>query len=107
INDCQAGTAPTLTDNVPCTDDSCDEVGDTIVNAAEDANCDDGDICTADACDQFTGCSNTPIEGCAAAVPALSPRGLAIIVLGLLASGAIGLSLRRRDDLPAGSLDGR
>ncbi|MFQ5693187.1 MAG: pyridoxal phosphate-dependent aminotransferase, partial [Nitrospinota bacterium] len=31
--DCQAGTPPTIDDGVGCTDDSCDEVGDVIVNS--------------------------------------------------------------------------
>lgn len=38
-----------------CTDDSCDEVGDTCVNTANDANCDNGLFCDgAETCDATT-----------------------------------------------------
>ncbi|MBW2400582.1 MAG: hypothetical protein JRG80_15075, partial [Deltaproteobacteria bacterium] len=48
---CQAGTAPVIDDGVMCTDDSCDEVGDVVVNTPVNANCDDGDVCNgADIC---------------------------------------------------------
>lgn len=40
----------------------CDDVGECLPSAALD--CDDGDECTADACDPESGCSSTPIEGC-------------------------------------------
>ena len=45
VNDCQAGVAPTLTDNVGCTDDTCDEVLDIVVNAVNDSNCDNNLFC--------------------------------------------------------------
>ena len=32
-------------DDVTCTDDSCDEVNDVIVNATNDANCDNNLFC--------------------------------------------------------------
>ncbi len=62
--DCQAGTAVDVSDGVACTDDSCDEVGDTVVNTPNDANCDDLDLCTADFCDALGGCGSDPIAGC-------------------------------------------
>ncbi|MEE9296795.1 MAG: hypothetical protein V3W34_17765, partial [Phycisphaerae bacterium] len=37
---CQAGTPPVIDDGVACTDDSCDEVLDVVVNTPNDANCD-------------------------------------------------------------------
>jgi CSLREA domain-containing protein len=88
VLDCQAGTPPVTDDGVGCTDDSCDEVSDVVVNAPNDAQCDNGafcdgsetcdavldcqagtlvdcddaDICTDDSCDPLTGqCLNTPI----------------------------------------------
>ncbi len=55
--DCQAGTAPAADDGVACTDDSCDEVGDVIVNAANDANCDDAQFCNgSETCDAALDC---------------------------------------------------
>jgi hypothetical protein len=61
---CQAGTPVDPDDGVACTDDSCDEVGDVVVNAASDLNCDDADACTADSCDALLGCAHDPIELC-------------------------------------------
>ena len=57
ISDCQAGTAPTIDDGTGCTDDSCDEDGDAIVNAPNDALCDDGAFCNgAETCDATSDC---------------------------------------------------
>ena len=57
VNDCQAGTAPVIDDGVGCTDDSCDEVNDVVVNAANDANCDDTLFCNgAETCDAVNDC---------------------------------------------------
>ncbi len=83
--DCQAGAVVNCDDGVGCTDDSCDEVGDACVNAANDGlcdnslfcdgaetcdplldcqlgitvNCDDGVLCTVDSCDEVNDvCSN-------------------------------------------------
>ncbi len=118
---CQAGTPVNPDDGVVCTDDSCDEVGDVVVNTPNDGNCangdfcdgnetcdslldcqpplaaldcDDGDVCTADACDAVSGCSNTPIVGCVA-VPAASLGGLALLSLLMVGAGATLLSRRR------------
>lgn len=81
-----AGTPPNCDDGSVCTDDSCDEVGDTCVNTANDLtdpsdglfcngletcsggvvvlgippNCDDGNLCTDDVCDETNDvCVNT------------------------------------------------
>jgi hypothetical protein len=121
--DCLAGTPPPLTpDSVACTDAACDEANDRIeqlpnhslcqnstvcdgtevchpifdceVDPFGPLDCDDGDICTADACDAVTGCSNAPIAGCAP-VPAASPGGRALLSLLVVGAGALLLSRRR------------
>ncbi len=57
INDCQAGTPPTLSDGVGCTDDSCDEVNDTVVHAPNDGFCDDQAFCNgSETCDALNDC---------------------------------------------------
>ena len=54
---CQTGTAPDCNDNVACTDDTCDEVGDACVNQTNDDNCDNGLWCDgAETCDLAFGC---------------------------------------------------
>jgi hypothetical protein len=60
--DCQAGTPPVIDDGVSCTDDSCDEVNDVVVNAVNDANCDNGLFCDgAETCDATLDCqAGTP-----------------------------------------------
>ncbi len=68
---CQAGTPPTTDDGVGCTDDSCDEANDVVVNAANNANCVfcDSEIChpTNDCQVSFgVGCVGVPIEPCVA-----------------------------------------
>ncbi len=56
---CQSGTAPVFDDGVACTDDSCDEVNDIILNAANDANCDNGLFCDgAETCDAVNDCQS-------------------------------------------------
>jgi hypothetical protein len=62
VLDCQAGTAPVIDDGVACTDDSCDEAADTIVNTANDANCDNGLFCDgSETCDAALDCqAGTP-----------------------------------------------
>ena len=60
LNGCQAGTLPDCDDLVSCTNDSCDEVNDTCVNAPSDAKCDDGVACTNDTCDVTSDCQFTP-----------------------------------------------
>ena len=54
---CQAGTPPSTDDGVTCTDDSCDEVNDVVVNLPNDGNCGNGDFCDgAETCDVSTEC---------------------------------------------------
>ncbi|MEO2136699.1 MAG: hypothetical protein ABGY28_04480, partial [bacterium] len=54
---CMDNADPVADDGVACTDDSCDEVGDAIVNTANDGNCDDGLYCTGvESCDAAMGC---------------------------------------------------
>ncbi|MFC1844356.1 MopE-related protein, partial [Thermodesulfobacteriota bacterium] len=57
VLDCQAGIAPITDDGVGCTDDSCDEATDTIINTANDGNCDNGLFCDgAETCDAALDC---------------------------------------------------
>ncbi|MBC8187780.1 MAG: PKD domain-containing protein [Proteobacteria bacterium] len=86
--DCQAGTAVPIDDGVGCTDDSCDEVGNVVVNAADDNLCDDGDPCTAGICDSATGCSHVAVEGCAVSVPS-ADRGGRLLMLLLIGAAAV------------------
>ena len=86
VQDCQAGAPPPIDDGVDCTDDSCDEANDVVVNDPNDASCpDDGDICTVGVCDAIQGCMQEPIPGCTPPVPALPlwARALLIALLGL------------------------
>jgi cysteine-rich repeat protein len=54
---CVPGTPPPLDDGVGCTDDSCDEVGDAVVHAPNDAHCDDNFFCNgAETCDPVLDC---------------------------------------------------
>ena len=62
--------------------DTCDGSGTCM--SGQLRNCDDGDECTADACDELTGCSNTPISNCIVAVPLASGWGDALIAFSLL-----------------------
>lgn len=61
-------------------------------------DCDDGDFCTADSCDDVTGCANEPIQGCPyTEVPTTSPwaRVLLLVLLGVMATSL--LVVRRGD----------
>jgi hypothetical protein len=57
--DCQAGTPVSVDDGVTCTDDSCDEVADVVVNTPNDGNC-------------------------ATGLPALGPWGVGVLILAML-----------------------
>jgi hypothetical protein len=81
VLDCQPGPPVVVDDGVACTDDSCDEAGDVVVNTVDDALCDDGDPCTVGICDSETGCASVPVEGCEVAVPSLPPGARLLIVL--------------------------
>jgi cysteine-rich repeat protein len=118
---CQVGTPPTSDDGVACTDDSCDEAGDVIVNSPNQSlcdnglfcdgsetcdplldcqspgsvDCDDHDECTADSCDAIAGCVHDPVYGCdPTLIPTLS-SGIRVL-LWLFMSGLGGLAVSRR-----------
>jgi hypothetical protein len=58
-NDCQDGTPRTVTDNVGCTDDRCDEAGDRILHTPNHASCDDNLWCNGDeVCDVVDDCQD-------------------------------------------------
>jgi hypothetical protein len=66
LTGCMSGTPLDCDDNVDCTADSCDPFA-GCENTPEDSACDDGIDCTVDSCDPVTGCSNawdTEIPGC-------------------------------------------
>jgi len=58
---CEAGTPPTTDDGVGCTDDSCDEVNDVVVNAANNGNC---LFCDSEICDPINDCQFSFSAGC-------------------------------------------
>ena len=59
---CLPGTPVNVDDGVGCTDDSCDEVNDVVVNAPNDGLCDNGEFCDgAETCDAVNDCqAGTP-----------------------------------------------
>ncbi len=57
--DCQAGTVPIVDDSVSCTDDSCDEVNDTIVNNPNNGNCESWEYC-----DSVSDCTQSSCFDC-------------------------------------------
>ena len=57
VSDCQAGTPPVVDDGVGCTDDSCDEANDVVVNTPNDGLCDNGEFCDgSETCDATEDC---------------------------------------------------
>jgi hypothetical protein len=56
--DCLAGLAPTIDDGIDCTEDTCDDDSDLVVNVPVDSVCDDDDPCSDDWCDPDDGCSH-------------------------------------------------
>jgi hypothetical protein len=57
VDDCQAGTPPVVDDGVGCTDDSCDENNDAVVNVPNDGLCDNGQFCDgSETCDAVDDC---------------------------------------------------
>ena len=96
ISDCQGGPAPPTDDGVDCTEDSCDEVNDIVVNAANDLLCDDQDPCTAESCDEILGCTSEPVESCTIEpVPALHSSERLVLALAMLAIAAALIGARR------------
>ncbi len=63
ITGCQPGTAPNCNDGVACTTDACDEAIDSCTHVANNAACDDANVCNGlETCDPVTGCQpGTPI----------------------------------------------
>jgi hypothetical protein len=63
VNDCQAGAPLIADDGVACTDDSCDETNDVIVNLPNHGLCDNGLFCDgAEICDPVNDCqAGTPL----------------------------------------------
>ena len=57
-----------------------------------DAQCDDNDPCTAESCDQVSGCTYAPVEACVASVPAASNPLRAVVALFLAGAGIAILS---------------
>ena len=51
-----SGASKDCSDNVGCTDDSCDEINDQCVNAVNNGNCGDLNACTNDVCDVALDC---------------------------------------------------
>jgi cysteine-rich repeat protein len=115
ILDCQTTGPIDCNDSIPCTLDSCDDLT-GCVNDPDDLlcsdgqlcdgtevchlllgcqdgaplDCDDGNACTADACDDVTGCSNTPIAcGAPVPIPAASGFGRALLAILLLGAGVL------------------
>ncbi len=97
---CQAGTPPPIDDGVACTDDSCDEAGDVIVNTANAANCEDANPCTADSCDAILGCMNDPIPDCTA-TPVPTGWAPSWLLLALVLVAAAWRTLSRPGGAPA------
>ena len=63
--DCQAGTPPVIDDGISCTDDSCDEENDTIVNTPVDSYCDNTLWCDGfEYCDAQLDCQNGQAPDC-------------------------------------------
>jgi hypothetical protein len=57
VQDCQPGVPPLVDDKVVCTDDSCDEASDAVVNIPNDSYCNDGLFCTgSEVCDPVLDC---------------------------------------------------
>jgi hypothetical protein len=59
---CEAGTPPVVDDGVSCTEDSCDEANDVVVNAPNNGLCDNGLFCDgSETCDAINDCqAGTP-----------------------------------------------
>jgi hypothetical protein len=65
VDGCQEGAAPACDDGVVCTTDACDEDADACDNDTSDAACDDGTFCNgAETCDAVAGCQAGPAPDC-------------------------------------------
>ena len=76
-------------DGNACTEsDGCDGGG--ICQAGAPVDCDDGNPCTADSCDEIAGCTHDPIPGCGGpAVPSMTAWGRLLLAALLVAATAI------------------
>ena len=64
---CVAGSPPDCDDGNACTADACDPSGGcthTAVDGCCPESCDDGDPCTEDACSTDGSCNHSPVAGC-------------------------------------------
>jgi hypothetical protein len=76
------------TDGNACT--SSDACGAGICQSGASLDCDDLNPCTADACDEFAGCTHDPIALCGAVeVPGSNPTGRVLLAMLLLCAGAL------------------
>jgi len=60
VNDCQAGTPPVSDDQIACTNDSCDETNNVIVNNPDDSQC-IATSCTVGMCVEGVGCESSNV----------------------------------------------
>jgi hypothetical protein len=86
-------------DGTPCLDaDVCDGAEECLAGACTAGaplDCDDADPCTAESCDEITGCAHDPIAFCGGDVPAVGSWGHGLLVL-LLATAGVLFALERR-----------
>jgi len=119
---CMSGSPVTCDDSNPCTDDACVSPGgcDFVPNVAScddggacttgdlcsggscspgaSLDCDDEDICTADACDEIEGCTHALIGGCGPpSLPMLGAKGQVGLALLLGSAGSLMALCLRRD----------
>jgi len=91
-------------DGLVCTGpDSCDGAGACVTGSGDP--CDDSDPCTADSCDEMTGCAHAPIQSpeCSTFVPASSNVGRVSLLIGIGGVGALLIkSHSRLASLPLG-----
>jgi hypothetical protein len=103
------GSPLPIDDSVACTSDSCDEVGDVVVDMPDDSRCmDAGGPCTAPTCGPILGCTTVPVPGCTVEVPVMPVWGRAVLVL-FFAFGSLALpwvhSVRARGNRSKRDLD--
>ncbi len=72
--------------------DSCDGSG--ICSSGSPLDCHDGDPCTADSCDEISGCANAPIPECTVTIPSSAAGTRVALGLVLLATAAAFLRKR-------------
>jgi cysteine-rich repeat protein len=86
-------------DGIPCLDgDVCNGAEQCVAGVCEappGLDCDDNNVCTADACDAITGCSHAIIPDCVAAVPSMPWTGRTLLVLFMILASAATLTLRQ------------